>query len=152
MRKIVICLHSLICDIEDDSDYLACTASAYISLLDKNITPFLIHDYIDQTALNILDSRLINLFQTSSIQTEQSFVSADDLSEYLCYLYGTLLLSKSLLAEYIYDILCHHYLVYDQNGNHIKSSHQLVNLFCNNLNLHPWFETNHTPGLFSSLQ
>ena len=48
----------------------------------------------------------------------------------------------------IYDILCHHYLVYDQNGNHIKSSHQLVNFFCNNLNLHPWFETNHTPGLF----
>ena len=130
------------------TDYLACTASAYISLLDKNITPFVIHDYINQTALNILDSRLANLFQTSYIQTAQSFVSADDLTKYVCYLYGTLLLSKSLLAEYIYDFLCDNYLVYDQNGNHIKSSYQLVNFFSNNLNLHPWFETNQTPVSF----
>ena len=76
-----------------------------------------------------------------SVPTDQNCITNDVLTEYLCYLYGTLLVSKSLLAEYIYDTFSKKFEIFDQQGNQIRSSCQLIDFFSNSLDIHPWFES-----------
>ena len=77
MRKLIVCLTPYTACVDSDMNYLACTASAYISLKEKHIVPIAIDEYINESALSIFDTRLKSLFLVPSVPTDQNCITND---------------------------------------------------------------------------